>query len=66
VCGTSNCEPHAVQDPLRGGIDYLFEHAVAVIHSNDSDALTKDAFAPRRKQFVPEILLKLATKISPF
>ncbi|XP_027925410.1 isoprenylcysteine alpha-carbonyl methylesterase ICME-like isoform X2 [Vigna unguiculata] len=55
-----------LQDPLRGGIDYLFEHAVAVIHSNDSDALTKDAFAPRRKQFVPEILLKLATKISPF
>ncbi|XP_014524223.1 isoprenylcysteine alpha-carbonyl methylesterase ICME [Vigna radiata var. radiata] len=55
-----------LQDPLRGGIDYLFDHAVAVIHSNDSDALTKDAFAPRRKRFVPEILLKLATRISPF
>ncbi|BAU01680.1 hypothetical protein VIGAN_11096300 [Vigna angularis var. angularis] len=53
-----------LQDPLRG--DYLFEHAVAVIHSNDSDALTKDPFAPRRKRLVPEILLKLATKISPF
>ncbi|KAL9323837.1 hypothetical protein ACSQ67_008694 [Phaseolus vulgaris] len=57
---------HAVQDPLRGGNDYLFDHAVAIIHSNDSDALTKDVFAPRRKRFVPEILLKLASKISPF
>ncbi|CAJ1947350.1 unnamed protein product [Sphenostylis stenocarpa] len=55
-----------VQDPLRGGIDYLFEHAVAVIHNDDSDALAKDAFAPPRSRFVPEILLKLASKISPF
>ncbi|KAK8470160.1 hypothetical protein PHAVU_004G073325 [Phaseolus vulgaris] len=55
-----------LQDPLRGGNDYLFDHAVAIIHSNDSDALTKDVFAPRRKRFVPEILLKLASKISPF
>jgi len=57
---------HAAQDPLRGGTDYLFDHAVAVIHSNDSDALAKDPFAPRRKRFVPEILLKLASRISPF
>ncbi|XP_020222427.1 isoprenylcysteine alpha-carbonyl methylesterase ICME [Cajanus cajan] len=55
-----------LQDPLRGGKDDLFDHVVAIVHSNDSDALAKDATAPPRRRFVPEILLKLARKISPF
>ncbi|KAL5153239.1 putative isoprenylcysteine alpha-carbonyl methylesterase ICMEL2 [Glycine soja] len=57
---------HAAQDPLRGGKDDLFDLAVAIMHSNDSDALANDAIAPPRRRFVPEILLKLARKISPF
>ncbi|RDY02363.1 Isoprenylcysteine alpha-carbonyl methylesterase ICME, partial [Mucuna pruriens] len=55
-----------LQDPLRGGKDDLFDHVVAIVHSNDSDALAKDATAPPRRRFVPEILLKFAHKISPF
>ncbi|KAH1192905.1 putative isoprenylcysteine alpha-carbonyl methylesterase ICMEL2 [Glycine max] len=55
-----------LQDPLRGGKDDLFDLAVAIMHSNDSDALANDAIAPPRRRFVPEILLKLARKISPF
>ncbi|TKY50058.1 Isoprenylcysteine alpha-carbonyl methylesterase ICME [Spatholobus suberectus] len=55
-----------LQDPLRGGKDDLFDQIVAIVHSNDSDALAKDATAPPRRRFVPEILLKLAHKISPF
>lgn len=54
------------QDPLRGGKDDLFDHVVAFVHANDNDALAKDATAPPRRRFVPEILLKLARKISPF
>ncbi|PON93526.1 Alpha/beta hydrolase fold [Trema orientale] len=56
-----------LQDPLRGGKDELFDHIVSVIHADDKEALAKDAAAPpRRRRLVPEILLKLASKISPF
>ena len=55
-----------LQDPLRGGKEDLFDQVVAIVHSNDSDALAKDATAPPRRRFVPEILLKLAHDISPF
>ncbi|KAL5581996.1 hypothetical protein UlMin_014438 [Ulmus minor] len=55
-----------LQDPLRGGKDALFDHLVAVIHADDKEALAKDAMAPPRRRLVPEILLKLARKISPF
>ncbi|XP_027358285.1 isoprenylcysteine alpha-carbonyl methylesterase ICME [Abrus precatorius] len=55
-----------LQDPLRGGKDDLFDYVVSTLHSNDIDALAKDATAPPRRRFVPEILLKLAGKISPF
>ncbi|CAH8313461.1 unnamed protein product [Eruca vesicaria subsp. sativa] len=55
-----------LQDPLRGGKDELFDHIVAMIHTNDNDALIKDAVAPPRRRLVPEILLKLAGKVSPF
>ncbi|MED6187373.1 hypothetical protein PIB30_075809 [Stylosanthes scabra] len=55
-----------LQDPLRGGKDDLFDHIVDVIHSKDKDAVTKGKVPPPRRRFVPEILLKLARKISPF
>lgn len=54
------------QDPLRGGKDDLFEHVVSIIHSGDDEALAMDAMAPPRRRFCPEVLLKLACKISPF
>ncbi|XP_054797898.1 isoprenylcysteine alpha-carbonyl methylesterase ICME-like isoform X2 [Prosopis cineraria] len=55
-----------LQDPFRGGKDDLFEHVVSVIHAGDDEALAKDATAPPRRRLVPEFLLKLASKISPF
>lgn len=55
-----------MQDPLRGGKDELFDYLVAFIHADDREALAKDAVAPPRKRLVPEILLKLARRVSPF
>ncbi|KAL1211384.1 putative isoprenylcysteine alpha-carbonyl methylesterase ICMEL2 [Cardamine amara subsp. amara] len=55
-----------LQDPLRGGKDELFDHIVSVLHADDSDALKNDAVAPPRKRLVPEFLLELAGKVSPF
>lgn len=55
-----------LQDPLRGGKDELFDHIVAFIHAGDEEALAKDAMAPPRRRLVPEILLVLAGRISPF
>lgn len=55
-----------LQDPLRGGKDELFDYVVGFIHANDHEALAKDATAPPRRRLVPEILLILARRISPF
>ncbi|XP_042507246.1 isoprenylcysteine alpha-carbonyl methylesterase ICME-like [Macadamia integrifolia] len=55
-----------LQDPMRGGKDDLLEDIVAVIHAGDEEALAKDTIAPPRKRLVPEFMLKLARKISPF
>ncbi|XP_042969375.1 probable isoprenylcysteine alpha-carbonyl methylesterase ICMEL2 isoform X1 [Carya illinoinensis] len=55
-----------LHDPLRGGKDELFDHVVAVIHAGDKEALSKDAMAPPRRRHVPDFLLQLARKISPF
>ncbi|KAF5479291.1 hypothetical protein F2P56_000125 [Juglans regia] len=55
-----------LHDPLRGGKDELFDQVVAVIHAGDKEALSKDAMAPPRRRLVPEFLLQLARKISPF
>ncbi|PHU25440.1 putative isoprenylcysteine alpha-carbonyl methylesterase ICMEL1 [Capsicum chinense] len=55
-----------LQDPLRGGKDDLFGYIVAYIHANDKEALDKDAMVPPRRRLVPEILLKLACRTSPF
>ncbi|KAJ7975698.1 isoprenylcysteine alpha-carbonyl methylesterase ICME [Quillaja saponaria] len=55
-----------LHDPMRGGKDDLFDHIVAVIHSNDKEALAKDAMAPSRRRLAPEFLLKLAHWANPF
>ncbi|KAL8171549.1 hypothetical protein V2J09_023353 [Rumex salicifolius] len=55
-----------LQDPLRGGKDDLFDHVVGFIFSGDSEALARDAMAPPRRRLLPEFLLQLARRISPF
>ncbi|KAL6192984.1 hypothetical protein ACLB2K_034069 [Fragaria x ananassa] len=55
-----------LQDPMRGGRDDMFEDLVAIIHEGDSEALARDAVAPSRRRLVPEFMLKLAHKVSPF
>ncbi|CAI9758743.1 unnamed protein product [Fraxinus pennsylvanica] len=55
-----------LQDPLRGGKDELFDYVVAFIHADDKEALARDAMAPPRRRYVPEILLRLARRVSPF
>ncbi|XP_030512309.2 isoprenylcysteine alpha-carbonyl methylesterase ICME-like [Rhodamnia argentea] len=55
-----------LQDPLRGGKDELFNNLVAFIHADDPEAQARDATAPPRRRFVPELLLWLARRISPF
>ncbi|XP_042500083.1 probable isoprenylcysteine alpha-carbonyl methylesterase ICMEL2 [Macadamia integrifolia] len=55
-----------IQDPMRGGRDELLEDIVAVVHAGDEEALAKDAIAPPGKRLVPEFMLDLAGKISPF
>eukprot|EP01018_Ginkgo_biloba_P007736 Gb_22899 [translate_table: standard] len=55
-----------LQDPMRGGKDELLEDILAVIHAGDAVAQANDASAPPRRRLVPEFLLKLAHKVSPF
>lgn len=55
-----------LQDPMRGGKDELFDYVVAFIHAGDKEALAKDAVAPPRPRLLPELLIQLAHKVSPF
>jgi len=55
-----------VQDPLRGGKYELLHDILSIIHAGDPLAQAYDAASPRRRHLVPEILLKLARKVSPF
>ncbi|KMZ73052.1 Isoprenylcysteine alpha-carbonyl methylesterase ICME [Zostera marina] len=55
-----------LQDPLRGGKDKLFQDILASIHVDDPIALAEDANAPPQRRLVPEFMLQLAHKISPF
>ncbi|XP_022149045.1 isoprenylcysteine alpha-carbonyl methylesterase ICME-like isoform X2 [Momordica charantia] len=55
-----------VQDPMRGGKDQMFEDLVSIIHANDAEALAKDAVLPPRRRLVPEFMLTLARRVSPF
>lgn len=55
-----------MQDSLRGGTNDLVNDIVSFIHAGDEAALAKAAVTPPRRRLVPEFLLKLARKISPF
>ncbi|XP_065880186.1 probable isoprenylcysteine alpha-carbonyl methylesterase ICMEL1 isoform X2 [Euphorbia lathyris] len=55
-----------LQDPMRGGKDQMFEDLVAVVHADDLEAQAKDAVAPPRKRLVPECMIQVARKVSPF
>lgn len=48
------------------GDDKLFDDLVTIIHAGDEEALAKQSRAPSRRRLVPEFMLKLASKISPF
>eukprot|EP00257_Ricinus_communis_P024935 XP_025012349.1 probable isoprenylcysteine alpha-carbonyl methylesterase ICMEL1 isoform X3 [Ricinus communis] len=55
-----------LQDPMRGGKDQMFEDLVAIVHANDPEAQAKDAVAPPRRRLVPEFMIQVARKVSPF
>ncbi|CAA3015737.1 probable isoprenylcysteine alpha-carbonyl methylesterase ICMEL1 [Olea europaea subsp. europaea] len=55
-----------LQDPMRGGIDEMFEDLVGMIHAGEAEALSKDSSAPPRKRLVPEFMFKMARTVSPF
>ncbi|KAG9450037.1 hypothetical protein H6P81_010002 [Aristolochia fimbriata] len=55
-----------LQDPLRGGRDELLEDIVAVIHAGDTFKLAKNSEGNHRRRLVPEFMLQLARKVSPF
>lgn len=55
-----------LQDPMRGGNDRMFEDLVSIIHSDDREAQAKDEVAPPRRRLVPEFMLQLAHRVSPF
>ncbi|GAV73293.1 Abhydrolase_3 domain-containing protein [Cephalotus follicularis] len=55
-----------LQDPMRGGTDEMFENIVSIIHAGDTEAIAKDLVAPPRRRLVPEFMLKLARRVSPF
>ncbi|XP_073103630.1 probable isoprenylcysteine alpha-carbonyl methylesterase ICMEL1 isoform X2 [Elaeis guineensis] len=55
-----------LQDPFRGGKDELLEDIIAVVHADDAAALANDGAAPAARRLVPECMLQLASKISPF
>ncbi|XXG74313.1 hypothetical protein AAC387_Pa07g3069 [Persea americana] len=55
-----------LQDPLRGDTDELLRDILAVIHAGDIITLAKDEVAPLNRRLVPELMLKMARKISPF
>ncbi|KAL2629958.1 hypothetical protein R1flu_014644 [Riccia fluitans] len=55
-----------LQDPMRGGHDVLFEDVLGIVHADDEEAKAKDSQAPLRPRLVPEFLLQLARRVSPF
>ncbi|RAL40183.1 hypothetical protein DM860_008323 [Cuscuta australis] len=55
-----------LQDPMRGGMDELLEDLISRIHCDNPEALAEASNAHKRRHLVPECMLKLATKVSPF
>ncbi|XP_042453209.1 probable isoprenylcysteine alpha-carbonyl methylesterase ICMEL1 [Zingiber officinale] len=55
-----------LQDPLRGGRDELLEDIIKAIYAGDEVECANLALTPLPRRLVPEFMLKLAHKISPF
>jgi prenylcysteine alpha-carboxyl methylesterase len=56
-----------LQDPMRGGKDYLLADFLSIVHANDEAAKAEDLKkASSRPRLVPEYLLQLARLVSPF
>lgn len=55
-----------LQDPLRGGRDELVENIVTVIFAGDPLSNTGDVVSTPARRLVPEFMLQLARRISPF
>ncbi|KAL6873626.1 hypothetical protein ACP4OV_013708 [Aristida adscensionis] len=55
-----------LQDPLRGGRDKMLEEIAAVIHSDNPDASARHLVVPVARRLVPEFMLRLAGRVSPF
>ncbi|CAL5040410.1 unnamed protein product [Urochloa decumbens] len=55
-----------LQDPLRGGRDKMLEEIASVIHSEDLDKSADHMVVPAARRLVPEFMLKLAGRVSPF
>lgn len=55
-----------LQDPLRGGRDKMLEEIAGVIHSEDPVVSAQHLVVPVARRLVPEFMLKLAGKVSPF
>ena len=51
---------------MRGGKHQLVEDLIFIIHQNDTEALARNAMAPRTRRLVPEFMLNLAQRVSPF
>lgn len=55
-----------LQDPLRGGRDKLLEEIVTVIHNDNPDTSAQHLAVPVARRLVPEFMLMLAGRVSPF
>ncbi|XP_048546942.1 probable isoprenylcysteine alpha-carbonyl methylesterase ICMEL1 isoform X2 [Triticum urartu] len=55
-----------LQDPLRGGRDKMLEEIVAVIQNDDPGASAQHLAVPIARRLVPEFMLRLAGRVSPF
>ncbi|KAL6603513.1 hypothetical protein ACP70R_043874 [Stipagrostis hirtigluma subsp. patula] len=55
-----------LQDPLRGGRDKMLEEIAAVIHNDNPDASAQYLAVPVARRLVPEFMLRLAGRVSPF
>ncbi|TVU07650.1 hypothetical protein EJB05_41015, partial [Eragrostis curvula] len=55
-----------LQDPLRGGKDKMLEEIASVIHRDDPDASAQHLAVPVARRLVPEFMLTLAGRVSPF
>ncbi|KAH9558467.1 hypothetical protein CY35_06G010600 [Sphagnum magellanicum] len=55
-----------LQDPMRGGKDKLLGDILSIVFADDEEAKAEDAVTMMRRRLVPEILLQLGRKVSPF